>query len=141
MTSNSSMQVVCHSPLLSIGAAQYGIELYSIARWSITAVGVCVHGIGTSNPKSSRGVPLPLCDTDRFTCGRVEDPAARGLSQGGSAHGLGTAAMVDEPTAFAFSAVAMALTATASTVLVSIPSVRAALLSVALGASAVVPSP
>ncbi|CAM9922609.1 unnamed protein product, partial [Hapterophycus canaliculatus] len=54
----------------------------------------------------------------------VRDPAARGLAQGGSAHGLGTAAMVNEPTAFAFSAVAMALTATASTVLVSIPSVR-----------------
>lgn len=64
---------------------------------------------------------------------RVKNPAARGLAQGGSAHGLGTAAMVNEPTAFAFSAVAMALTATASTVLVSFPSVRAALLSVALG--------
>ncbi|CAM9125624.1 unnamed protein product [Choristocarpus tenellus] len=65
----------------------------------------------------------------------VKNPAARGLAQGGSAHGLGTAAMVNEPTAFAFSAVAMALTATASTVLVSIPVARKALLSVALGAS------
>ncbi|CAM9924991.1 unnamed protein product [Discosporangium mesarthrocarpum] len=63
----------------------------------------------------------------------VKDPAARGLAQGGSAHGLGTAAMVNEPTAFAFAAVAMALTATASTVLVSIPAVRGALLAVALG--------
>ncbi|CAM9621547.1 unnamed protein product [Scytosiphon promiscuus] len=67
----------------------------------------------------------------------VKDPAARGLAQGGSAHGLGTAAMVNEPTAFAFSAVAMALTATASTVLVSIPAVRIALLRLALGAAAV----
>lgn len=71
----------------------------------------------------------------------VKDPAARGLAQGGSAHGLGTAAIVNESTAFAFSAVAMALTATASTVLVSIPAVRAALLAVALGGSGVVPIP
>lgn len=70
----------------------------------------------------------------------MKDPAARGLAQGGSAHGLGTAAMVNEPTAFAFSAVAMALTATASTVLVSIPVVRIALLRVALGAATGVPA-
>ncbi|CAN0168087.1 unnamed protein product [Ectocarpus sp. 6 AP-2014] len=70
----------------------------------------------------------------------VKDPAARGLAQGGSAHGLGTAAMVNEPTAFAFSAVSMALTATASTVLVSIPSVRTALLRLALGAAAGLPA-
>lgn len=73
-------------------------------------------------------------------CARVTDPAARGLAQGGSAHGLGTAAMVNEPTAFAFSAVAMALTATASTVLVSIPPIRSALLSIVLGAAAVAPN-
>ncbi|CAN0357519.1 unnamed protein product, partial [Ectocarpus sp. 13 AM-2016] len=71
---------------------------------------------------------------------RVKDPATRGLAQGGSAHGLGTAAMVNEPTAFAFSAVSMALTATASTVLVSIPLVRTALVRLALGAAAGVPA-
>lgn len=72
---------------------------------------------------------------------RVTNPAARGLAQGGSAHGLGTAAIVDETTSFAFSAVAMALTATASTVLVSIPAVRTALLTVALGSSGLVATP
>lgn len=51
MASNSSMQVVCHSPLLSIGAALYDVELFSIVRWLIVAVGVCFHGIGTSNPQ------------------------------------------------------------------------------------------
>ncbi|CAN0042825.1 unnamed protein product [Sphacelaria rigidula] len=71
----------------------------------------------------------------------VTNPAARGLAQGGSAHGLGTAAIVDETTSFAFSAVAMALTATASTVLVSIPAVRTALLTVALGSSGLVVTP
>ncbi|CAM9174588.1 unnamed protein product [Ascophyllum nodosum] len=71
----------------------------------------------------------------------IKDPAARGLAQGSSAHGLGTAAMVNEPTAFAFSAVAMALTATVSTVLVSIPAVKKALLTVALGASGVLQTP
>lgn len=71
---------------------------------------------------------------------RFKDPAARGLAQGSSAHGLGTAAMVNEPTAFAFSAVAMALTATTSTILVSIPVVKKGLLAVALGASGVLPT-
>lgn len=47
--------------------------------------------------------------------------------------------MVNEPTAFAFSAVAMALTATTSTILVTIPVVKKALLAVALGASGVLP--
>lgn len=99
---------------------------------------------GTTKPQivslcaADSAVPPP---SQRLSFGRVKNPAARGLAQGGSAHGLGTAAMVDEPTAFAFSAVAMALTATASTVLVSIPPVRAALLSIALGASATLPSP
>lgn len=49
--------------------------------------------------------------------------------------------MINEPTAFAFSAVSMALTATVSTILVSIPMVRATLLSIALGVAPVVTSP
>jgi putative effector of murein hydrolase len=66
---------------------------------------------------------------------RVEDPVARGLAQGASAHGLGTAAMANEPSAFAFAAIAMALTATFSTALVSLAPVRAALIRVAMGAA------
>jgi putative effector of murein hydrolase len=50
---------------------------------------------------------------------------------GVSAHGLGTAAMAGESDAFPFSALSMALTASVSTVLVSIPSVRQCLLTVA----------
>lgn len=64
----------------------------------------------------------------------VNDPVARGLSIGAAAHGLGTAAFVNEKEAFPFSAVSMALTASLSTVLVSIPVIRTALIKIALGA-------
>mmetsp|Transcript_10174 Transcript_10174/g.31127 ORF Transcript_10174/g.31127 Transcript_10174/m.31127 type:complete len:490 (-) Transcript_10174:512-1981(-) len=66
----------------------------------------------------------------------IKDPAARGLATGSSAHGLGTAALTDEPDAFAFSAVAMALVALMSTSLVCVPFVRSLLIRVALGAAA-----
>eukprot|EP00188_Purpureofilum_apyrenoidigerum_P002731 Plantae.Rhodophyta-Purpureofilum_apyrenoidigerum.ctg27937.p1 GENE.Plantae.Rhodophyta-Purpureofilum_apyrenoidigerum.ctg27937~~Plantae.Rhodophyta-Purpureofilum_apyrenoidigerum.ctg27937.p1 ORF type:complete len:497 (+),score=61.37 Plantae.Rhodophyta-Purpureofilum_apyrenoidigerum.ctg27937:114-1604(+) len=63
----------------------------------------------------------------------INDPAARGLATGSSAHGLGTAALTDEPEAFAFSAVAMALVALMSTSLVCVPFIRSLLIQVALG--------
>lgn len=49
-----------------------------------------------------------------------------------SSHGLGTAAIVSEPDAFAFSAIGMALVALMSTLLVLIPPVRVLLLRIAL---------
>jgi putative effector of murein hydrolase len=63
----------------------------------------------------------------------VRDPVARGLAIGSAAHGLGTAAFVDEKDAFPFAAISMALTATACTVLVSIPVLRNLILGIALG--------
>jgi len=63
----------------------------------------------------------------------ITDPVARGLGVGAAAHGLGTAAFANEGDAFPFAAIGMALTASACTVLVSVPVVRAALLKVALG--------
>lgn len=66
-------------------------------------------------------------------CG-IKDPVARGLGIGAAAHGLGTAAFTGEKDAFPFAAIAMALTASFSTVLVSIPAVRGALVRLALGA-------
>jgi putative effector of murein hydrolase len=63
----------------------------------------------------------------------IEDPIARGLGMGAAAHGLGTAAIVDEPDAFPFSAISMALTASACTVMVSIPFLRNIVVRVALG--------
>jgi putative effector of murein hydrolase len=63
----------------------------------------------------------------------VSDPVTRGLAVGTAAHGLGTAAMADEPAAFPFAALAMALVGIFSTMLVTSPPVRALLLRVALG--------
>eukprot|EP00594_Rhizosolenia_setigera_P015675 CAMPEP_0178964106 /NCGR_PEP_ID=MMETSP0789-20121207/15451_1 /TAXON_ID=3005 /ORGANISM="Rhizosolenia setigera, Strain CCMP 1694" /LENGTH=557 /DNA_ID=CAMNT_0020648761 /DNA_START=23 /DNA_END=1696 /DNA_ORIENTATION=- len=64
----------------------------------------------------------------------IEDPVARGMGVGAAAHGLGTAALSNEKDAFPFSAIAMALTASCSTILVSIPFIRKLLVSLALGA-------
>ena len=61
----------------------------------------------------------------------IEAPVARGLAMGAAGHGLGTAAMVEEKEAFPFAAIAMALNAALSTVLVSVPAVRKLLLAAA----------
>jgi putative effector of murein hydrolase len=63
----------------------------------------------------------------------IQNPVARGMGIGAAAHGLGTAAFVNEKDAFPFAAISMALTATACTVLVSIPLIRKLVLSIALG--------
>jgi putative effector of murein hydrolase len=63
----------------------------------------------------------------------IKDAVARGLGIGAAAHGLGTAAFVNEKDAFPFAAISMALTATACTCLVSIPAIKKMLLQLALG--------
>jgi putative effector of murein hydrolase len=63
----------------------------------------------------------------------IKDAVARGLGIGAAAHGLGTAAFVNEKDAFPFAAIGMALTASAATVTVSIPILRRILLQIALG--------
>lgn len=63
----------------------------------------------------------------------IKDAVARGLGIGAAAHGLGTAAFANEKDAFPFAAIAMALTASACTVLVSIPAVKKSVLSLAIG--------
>lgn len=63
----------------------------------------------------------------------IKDPVARGLGIGAAAHGLGTAAFANEKDAFPFSAIAMALTASACTVLVSLPPIKRTVLNLALG--------
>ena len=60
----------------------------------------------------------------------IHDPITRGLAVGSAAQGLGVSSMVDEADAFPFAAMAMALTAVAGTVLVSIPAVKDALVHV-----------
>ena len=63
----------------------------------------------------------------------IKDAVARGLGIGAAAHGLGTAAFAGEGDAFPFAAISMALTASACTVLVSVPLVRRSILKLALG--------
>ncbi|KAL7579221.1 hypothetical protein ACA910_011383 [Epithemia clementina (nom. ined.)] len=63
----------------------------------------------------------------------IRNAVARGMGIGAAAHGLGTAAIVNEPDAFPFAAIAMALTASAATVTVSIPLFRRMVLELALG--------
>lgn len=63
----------------------------------------------------------------------IKDAVARGLGIGAAAHGLGTAAFVQEKDAFPFAAISMALTATACTCLVSVPSIKKAVIQLALG--------
>ena len=63
----------------------------------------------------------------------IKDAVARGLGIGAAAHGLGTAAFANEKDAFPFAAISMALTASACTVLVSLPWVKKSVLSLALG--------
>merc|ERR1711862_547989 len=63
----------------------------------------------------------------------IKDTVARGLGIGAAAHGLGTAAFVNEKDSFPFAAIAMALTASACTVLISMPVVKNSVLKLALG--------
>jgi putative effector of murein hydrolase len=63
----------------------------------------------------------------------IKDAVARGLGIGAAAHGLGTAAFANEDDAFPFAAIAMALTASACTVLISIPFIKKLVLQLALG--------
>ncbi|KAL7547725.1 hypothetical protein ACHAWF_011009, partial [Thalassiosira exigua] len=63
----------------------------------------------------------------------IKDAVARGLGIGAAAHGLGTAAFANEGDAFPFAAIAMALTASAITVLVSVPGVKRSVMNLALG--------
>jgi len=63
----------------------------------------------------------------------IKDAVARGLGIGAAAHGLGTAAFVKEEDAFPFAAISMALTASAATIICSIPILKKIILQMALG--------
>mmetsp|Transcript_51017 Transcript_51017/g.143390 ORF Transcript_51017/g.143390 Transcript_51017/m.143390 type:complete len:427 (-) Transcript_51017:190-1470(-) len=63
----------------------------------------------------------------------IRDPVTRGLAVGAAAQGLGVTSMMPEPDAFPFAAMSMILTAISATVLVSIPPVKDALVSLCQG--------
>jgi putative effector of murein hydrolase len=62
----------------------------------------------------------------------IYDPLTRGLAVGAAAQGLGVSSMASEPDAFPFAAMSMVLTAVCATVLVSIPSIKDALVNLAI---------
>jgi putative effector of murein hydrolase len=64
----------------------------------------------------------------------IYDPLTRGLAVGAAAQGLGVSSMASEPDAFPFAAMSMVLTAVCATVLVSIPSIKDALVNLAIKA-------
>jgi len=64
---------------------------------------------------------------------KIHDPVTRGLAVGGAAQGLGVTSMMPEADAYPFAAMSMILTAISATVLVSIPSVNHALVTLAQG--------
>lgn len=68
-----------------------------------------------------------------LTLARVNDPVVRGLAMGASAHGLGTAAMGEEPESLPFSALAMTMVGVLSSILVSVGPLRSVLIRIALG--------
>ncbi|KAK9807442.1 hypothetical protein WJX73_007719 [Symbiochloris irregularis] len=87
--------------------------------------GICVAGVALSG---LLGANFGQAILSRFG---FRDPIARGLSQAGAAHGLGTAAIAsDEPEALPFCALAYALIGIISTVLVSIPAVRGSIFAI-----------
>lgn len=95
---------------------------------SITAVAVVLTGVlGATYGKSMMKIM------------GLHDPVTRGLGMGGAAQGLGVSAMSNEPDAFPFAAIAMVLTAVASTTLVSIPAIRDAIVTLATGSSGISP--
>jgi len=63
----------------------------------------------------------------------IKDAVARGMGIGAASHGLGAAAFVNEEDAFPFAAIAMALTASVSAMLISIPVIRNCFVKIALG--------
>lgn len=113
------------SPLAMAIATMIGADV-SIAVSTVVVTGVIGANFGSSI--------LNLVGI-RYNDNKKDDAAAvaRGLGIGAAAHGLGTAAFANEEDAFPFAAISMALTASATTILVSIPMIQKVLLKIALG--------
>lgn len=114
-----------------------GVRLAALPRQVTAPLAIAISGIIKADPSLAATIVVVtglLC----ANFGRaildaigVTSPVARGLAMGAAGHGLGTAAMAEEKEAFPFAAIAMALNAALSTVLVSLPAVRKMLLRVA----------
>ena len=117
--------------LFGIGTA---LALATLPRSVTTPVAIPIAELLEANPGITAALVIitgvlgavfgrPLLDTMG-----VRQPVARGLAVGASAHGIGTAALVErEPSAAAISGIAFALMAAFSALAVSIPAVYDAL--------------
>jgi len=118
------------------------VRLAAIPRQVTAPLAIAIAGMLQANPSLAATIVV-ITGLLAANFGRaaldalgITSPVARGLAMGAAGHGLGTAAMAEEREAFPFAAIAMALNAALSTVLVSVPAVRTALLAAA-GAGAI----
>jgi len=113
------------------------VRLAAVSRQVTAPLAIAIAGMLSADPSLAATIVvitgLLAANFGRATLDAlgVTSPVARGLAMGAAGHGLGTAAMAEETEAFPFAAIAMALNAAASTVLVSIPAVRKLLLAAA----------
>lgn len=151
-----NLAVVLTSMLISAGGGLFGtaafvrainlggsngalVRLSVLARNITTALGIAVTQILNGNLAIAASV-IVLTGIFAATFGRsildsfgVKDPVARGLAIGSAGQGLGVASMSVEPDAFPFAAMSMVLTAVGATILVSIPPIKDAIVSLATG--------
>lgn len=120
--------------VLRLGA---GVRLAALPRQVTAPLAIAIAGMIKADPSLAATIVV-VTGLLAANFGRavldalnIRSPVARGLAMGAAGHGLGTAAMAEEKEAFPFAAIAMALNAALSTVLVSVPPVRKALLAAA----------
>ena len=114
-----------------------GLRLAALPRQVTAPLAIAIAGMLSADPSVAATIVvvtgLLAANFGRAALDAVgcTSPVARGLAMGAAGHGLGTAAMAEEKEAFPFAAIAMALNAALSTVLVSVPVVRRLLLAAA----------
>lgn len=146
-----NLSVVCLATLVSglgglfgtallvrlLGLANDVLKISVLPRFVTTALAMAISDLAGGNASITASVVVmtgifgATVATRFLTLVGVTDPVTRGLATGCSSQGLGVASIVAEPDAFPFAAIGMVLTAVCATALVSVESVRDALLSVA----------
>ena len=106
------------------------VRLASVSRQVTAPLAIAIAGLLGADPSLAAtivvltGLVVANFGAAALDALGVRAPVARGLAMGAAGHGLGTAATSGEPDAFPFAAIAMALNAALSTVLVSLPPFR-----------------
>jgi putative effector of murein hydrolase len=106
------------------------VRLASVSRQVTAPLAIAIAGLLGADPSLAAtivvltGLVVANFGAAALDALGVRAPVARGLAMGAAGHGLGTAATSGESDAFPFAAIAMALNAALSTVLVSLPAFR-----------------